>query len=61
MKQSNTNTTTCPHCEGYGELAKRSTSWSNGQIYPEMDLIECPDCGGTGQVEVETEDMEGAA
>ncbi|WP_034340491.1 hypothetical protein [Deinococcus misasensis] len=48
-------TTECTYCQGHGTLFKTSRSYSNGQVYPEIDEVTCPECEGTGNIEIEVE------
>lgn len=52
---THTETIECKDCEGHGTLFKTSRSYSNGQVYPEIEEVTCPNCEGTGNIEVEME------
>jgi DnaJ-class molecular chaperone len=56
MMKSFTETITCPHCNGAGEVevecySRASNSTPYGDIYTKWE--ECDECNGSGQVDIE--------
>jgi DnaJ-class molecular chaperone len=49
-------TADCPTCDGSGEvLSVHAPGWFSGRAetyYPDEDIWRCPDCLGTGRLEV---------